>query len=171
MLNATIAMLLPIEISAGLERLMVVEKLIKTDAEPPYINEREMASLDLVLISYKRLEQNDAIRKKYPDFKVYQAYGIVQSKFARQQIDEASYALTDMHKTYLAIKDGTQPRLKRENLDEFRNALDRFRDLVNSGKLERKYAVALPILGMEYAEIEKYVMPKNAKPEAMPVGV
>ena len=155
MLNHTIAMLLLREISAELERLMVFEKLIKTDAEPPYINEREMAFLDLVLISYKMLEQNDPIRKTYPEFKVYQVYGIVQSRFVRQQIDEASYTLTDMHRTYLKIIDGSRPRLKREKLEEFRNALHQFRALVDSGGLERNYAAVLPILGQEYAEIEK----------------
>lgn len=171
MLDHKVKALSPEEISAGLERLIFVAKLIKTDDEPPYIREGEMSFFDLVMDSYKMLEPTHDICKKYTSFTVYQTYNLVQSRFIRQQIDEASYVLTDMHTTYQSIMNGSQPALMQEKLDEFRNALDRFRRLVQSGKLEKRYGAVLPILEKEYAEIQKYTKPKDAQPTAMPAGI
>jgi len=171
MLDITVATLSSDQIVSGLEKLIVYKKLIKTDDEPPYIREEQMALFDSVIFSYKKLESSHGIRKKYSSFDVYTTYNLVRSQFIRQQIDESSYALMDMHKVYESLVDGAQPKVKQESLDKFRNALDLFRKLVQSKKLSQGYGVALPRLEQEYSMIYSYAKPKEAISAAISSGV
>ena len=170
MLETKVASLSPEELSFGLDRLIFVAKLIKAN-DDPYIKEEEAAMFDLVSYSYKRLEPNHEIRRKYPSFKVYKAYNIVQHQFTRQQIDETSYTLMDMYRLYESLKEGGKPELTVEMMYEFKNALNRLRSLIESGKMEKKYTVMLPRLEVAHAKLEIYFRPSLSRREAIPSGL
>lgn len=168
MLDKTVSILSPSQLSNGLERLLFIAQLIKTDDEPPYVTEPEMAAFDLILDSYKGISTVHELHKKYSSFRIYQAFNAVQSHFTRQQIDEASYVLMDMYSIYESILDGLKPKVKQEKLDKFRSALDKFRNLVQSRKLDEKYAIALPRLEQMYEQIHDYVKPAQRSSKAVP---
>lgn len=172
MLDRAVTLLSQDQITLGLERLLKIEILIRLDKDdPPHIKEEQMAYFDLVFSSYKELLHNHEIHIQHKRFRIQQAYSLVQSYFTRQQIDEASYALMDMHVVYESVLDGAEPKVKQQILDKFRSALDLFRKLVQSGKLDKKYDVALPRLEQEYALIHEYAKPKERMPAAIPTGV
>lgn len=171
MLDKTVATLSPNQINSGLEKLILYERVIKTDDEPIYIPEELMSLFDYVTDSYKKLEHSHEIRRKHPSFKIYKTYSFVRGYFIRQQIEEASYTLIDMHKVYESISDESKPKIKQEKLDKFRDALHLFRKLVQSGKLEKRYGIALPRLEQEYKFMEEYAKPKETAPVAISSGV
>jgi len=172
MLDRAVTLLSQDQIALGLERLLNIEILIRLDEDdPPHIKEEKMAYFDLVFSSYKALPHNHEIHIQHKLFRIHRAYSLVQSYFTRQQIDEASYVLIDMHGVYESILEDAKPDIKQKKLDKFRSALDLFRKLVQSGKLDKKYGVALPRLEQEYTLIHEYAKPTERMPAAIPAGV